>query len=213
MTVSLDIFSDPICPWCLIGKTRLDAALDARPTHPFEITWRPFMLNPAMPPEGMDRKTYLERKFGGPQRAADVYGAIAETAAAEGLDVRLDAITRTPSTLDAHRLLRWAAAEDAQDGVVDALFDMYFRQARDISERSALLEAAERGGMTVAVVDRLLNSDADIREVMDEDADARAAGMRGAPSFVIAGRHVVPGAQPTDLWLNVIDDIGAGALA
>lgn len=212
--VKLDIFSDPICPWCLIGKTWLDAALVQRPHHPFTIVWHPFMLNPDMPHGGIDRREYLEAKFGGQDEAAKIYGHIDSVARAAGLEMNLGAITRTPNTRDAHRLILWAETEGAQQAVVDALFQAYFFDGRDIGDRDTLADIADAVGLDAAVVRRLLDGDSDLREIVDRDAAARAMGLTSVPSFVVAGQHAVPGAQPTDLWLQVIDELtGAAARA
>jgi predicted DsbA family dithiol-disulfide isomerase len=205
--IRLDIYSDPICPWCMIGKTLLDRALEARPEHPFAIAWQPFQLNPEMPAEGMDRRAYLEAKFGGPDGAAQVYGQIAEAAEQAGVAMDLDAIARTPNTLDAHRLIHWAGLEGKQAAVVEALFRAYFREGRDIGEREVLLDIAEAAGMGREMVARLFASDADLAETRTRDAHARARGIRGVPTFILAETHVVTGAQPTELWLQVIDEI------
>lgn len=210
MAIPLDILSDPICPWCYIGKARLERALAQRPGHPFEITWRPFQLNPDMPPEGMDRVAYLERKFGGPEGAKRVYSSIEETAQAEGLEVRFDLIQRTPSTLNAHRLIRWARPGELQNAVVDSLFDAYFHRGVDISTPEALGDIADASGLERAVVLELLSGEADLEAVRHEDQTARAAGVGGVPTFLVNGRHVVPGAQDTALWLKVIDELVAG---
>lgn len=205
--ISLEIHADPICPWCLIGKTRLDRALAARPGHPFAITWLPFQLNPDMPAEGMDRQAYLLAKFGSPEGILRAYGPIVETAAEEGLALDLPAIARTPCTRDAHRLIHWAGIEGRQTAVVDALFAGYFTQARDIGDRDVLADIADGAGLDAAVIRRLLATDADVDRIVAADSAARARGMTGVPTHVIAGRHVVPGAQPTELWLRLIDEI------
>jgi predicted DsbA family dithiol-disulfide isomerase len=211
MMVPLDIFSDPICPWCFIGKSRLDRALaqkrDAGVASPFTITWRPFQLNPTMPREGMDRAAYLEAKFGGKEGARAVYSRIEATAREDGLDIAFDRIARTPNTIDAHRLLRWAALEGAQGPVVDALFDRYFQRGEDISDRALLVAIAREAGMDGDVTERLLAGEADLQEVRDEDAAAREAGLSGVPSFIINGRHLIPGAVDTEVWLKVIDEL------
>ena len=120
--VKLDIISDPICPWCYIGKANLDRAIEETGLNPFDIEWRIFQLNPDMPREGADRKTYLETKFGGPERAQAIYGRIREAAAEAGLDVHFDKIQRTPNTMDAHRLIRWSQSTGNQGALVDQLF-------------------------------------------------------------------------------------------
>ncbi|MCI4664505.1 MAG: DsbA family oxidoreductase [Neomegalonema sp.] len=211
MTISLDIFSDPICPWCAIGKARLDRAEAQHGAPVFARRWRVFQLNPHMPPEGVDRRAYLEAKFGGPEGAQRIYGAIAETAEQEGLRFKFDMISRTPSTLDAHRVLRWAAAVDGQDAVMDSLFDFYFRHGADISDHDVLIDAAAAGGLEKDVTRRLLAGDSDREEALAEDATAREMGVNGAPTFVIDGRHVAPGAVGSDVWLRVIHDLAPSA--
>lgn len=204
---SLDIFSDPICPWCLIGKTALDRALAARPDHPFAVRWHPFQLNPDIPPEGMDRAAYLAAKFGGEDGAARVYGAIAEAAQAAGAPMALDTIARTPNTLDAHRLIHWAEVEGAQAAVVSALFEAYFREGRDLGDREVLADIADGAGMDAALVARLLASSEDVAEIRDREEAARRMGITAVPTFIVAGRHAVPGAQPEALWTEVIDEL------
>lgn len=205
--VKLDILSDPICPWCLIGKTHLDRALEAHPNHNFEIEWHPFQLNPDMPAEGMDRREYLETKFGGRERAVAVYGQIAEAAEAAGIEIDFAGITRTPNTLNAHRLIHWAGLEGRQTAIVSALFRAYFREGRDIGDSAVLLDIAEAAGLDRAMIERLLASDADADDIRARDAHARDRGVTGVPTFVVANQHVVPGAQPPELWAQVIDEI------
>jgi predicted DsbA family dithiol-disulfide isomerase len=207
--IRLDILSDPICPWCAIGKARLDAAVAEAGRDPFERRWRPFRLNPDMPPEGMDRRAYLEAKFGGPEAAADIHGRIAEAARGSGLDLDFSRIARTPDTLDAHRLIRWAEVEGAQERVVSELFRRYFEEGEDISDPAVLAGAAGRAGMDTAVVERLLAGDADREAVAEEDRAAREMGVTGVPTFLIDGRYVLQGAQDTATWVNVIRELEA----
>ena len=207
--IRLDIFSDPICPWCYIGKARLDRALEARPDHPFQVQWHPFQLNPDMPKDGMDRREYLETKFGGQDGAVKAYLPVATEAEASGLEINLDAIKRTPNTLNAHRLIHWAGIEQKQNAVVDRLFKAYFVDGKDISDTAHLVEIASSIGMDGNIVERLLSSDADAADIQARDADARHKGVQSVPTFLIANQHVVPGAQPTDLWTQVIDDLVA----
>lgn len=207
--IKLDILSDPICPWCYIGKMALDQALAKAPDHPFTIEWHPFQLNPDMPAEGMDRQHYLEAKFGGPAGAQEVYGRIEETAKAAGLPIDFAAIQRTPNTLDAHRLIHWAGLEGRQIAVVSKLFEAYFVQGRDIGDAEVLAGIAEDVEMDGAVVRRLLSGDADAEDIRARDAHARARGVTGVPCFVVANQHVLTGAQPPDLWEKVITDLKA----
>jgi len=207
--IKLDILSDPICPWCYIGKAGLDRALEARPDHPFNVEWHPFQLNPDMPREGMDRRAYLETKFGGRAAAVQVYARIAEAAEAAGLALSLEGIERTPNTIDAHRLIHWAAVEGRQTAAVGRLFRAYFEQGRDIGRPEVLLDIAEGIALDRDVIARLLESDADIDEIRARDAHARERGVTGVPTFVVANTHVVPGAQPAELWTRTIDEIDA----
>jgi predicted DsbA family dithiol-disulfide isomerase len=205
--VKLDILSDPICPWCHIGKRLLDNALTARPDHPFAIEWHPFQLNPDMPRAGMDRRAYLQAKFGGRENAARVYAEIDEKARAAGLQIDFGAIRRTPNTLDAHRLIHWAGIEGRQQAVVSFLFEAYFHEGRDIGDRDVLAAIAARAEMDAAVVAQLLAGDADVQAIRARDAHARERGVTGVPTFIVAERHVLVGAQPTELWLKVIAEL------
>ncbi|MFN3822750.1 MAG: DsbA family oxidoreductase [Pseudorhodobacter sp.] len=207
--IRLDIFSDPICPWCLIGKTLLDRALESRPDHPFAVAWHPFQLNPDMPREGADRRAYLEAKFGGKAKAVEVYARVAEAARNAGLEINFEGMERTPNTLDAHRLIHWAGLEGRQNAVVDALFRAYFRDGRDIGDAATLAEIAGAAGMDVAVTARLLASDADRDDLIARDRDARQKGVAAVPTFLVAQQYVLSGAQPVALWQQAIDDITA----
>ena len=210
--ITLDIFSDPICPWCYIGKTYLDRALEAHPDHPFAIRWLPFQLNPEMPREGMDRRAYLEGKFGGQAGAVKAYLPVTEHAEKAGLKIDLEAITRTPNTRDAHRLIHWAGIEGRQTAVVSSLFRAYFVEGRDIGDRDQLADIADSCGMDAAIVHKLLASDADEREIVEQDAAARGMGITSVPTFIVAGQHAVPGAQPPELWGRVIEELRSGAV-
>ena len=203
----LDIISDPICPWCYIGKTKLDRALEKHPEHDFILEWHPFQLNPSMPSEGMDRREYLEAKFGGKERAVEVYSDIANAAEAAGLEINFKGIKRTPSTLNAHRLLHWAALEGKQNAVVDRLFKAYFREGHDISSHDILTNIATSVGMQADVTRHLLMSSADEKDIQDRDAAARERGVSGVPCFVIGNHYVIQGAQDTELWERVIAEL------
>jgi len=205
--IKLDIISDPICPWCYIGKALLETALAKRPDHPFTIEWHPFQLNPDMPAEGMDRRAYLEGKFGGKEAAVRAYAPVAERAEAAGLAIDLGAIKRTPNTLNAHRLIHWAGIEAKQTPVVTALFHAYFVEGRDIGDIDVLADIADTAGMDAAIVQRLLTSDADRADISARDAHSRQMGVNSVPTFIVAGKHAVPGAQPAELWLKVIDEM------
>ena len=205
----LDIFSDPVCPWCYIGKVLLDRALEAHPAHDFVIEWQPFQLNPDLPREGVDRASYLEAKFGGKARAAQVYARIEEAAQAAGLAIDFAAMQRMPNTLDAHRLIHWAGLEGRQAAMVAALFAAFFRDGRDIGDAATLADLAGGVGMDPAVVARLLASDADRAEIAARDGHARERGVNAVPTYLIANQYVLSGAQPVDLWRQVIAELAA----
>lgn len=207
--VTLDILSDPVCPWCMIGKANLDRALERAGDHPFTIEWHPFQLNPDMPREGADRKSYLEQRLGGPARAAAAYANVLEHAKAAGVTLNLEAMARIPNTLDAHRLIHWAGLEGAQTRVVSALFRAYWQEGRDIGNAEVLCDIADGAGLDAAMVARLLASDADIDDIRARDANARRQGVTGVPTFIVGRRHAVSGAQPPELWDRVIAEIRA----
>lgn len=204
--IKLDIISDPICPWCYIGKANLDRALEAHAAHPFEIEWHPFQLNPAMPARGMDRRTYLERKFGGQKRAVEVYSRIDDAAKVAGLDINWQGITRTPNTLDAHRLIHWAGIEGRQTPVVAALFRAYFKDGRDIGDVEVLCDLAAQCGMDAAMTRQLLRGKGDIQDIRGRDSHSREMGVTGVPTFIVENQAVVSGAQPPKFWSDLIRD-------
>jgi predicted DsbA family dithiol-disulfide isomerase len=205
--VKLDILSDPICPWCYIGKANLDKALAEIPDHPFVIEWHPFQLNPDMPDEGMDRRAYLEAKFGGKDGAVRAYAPVVEHAEKAGLSIDFEAMQRTPNTLDAHRLIHWAGIEGKQTEAVDALFSAYFTKGQDIGDPEILADIADDIGMERDVVLKLLEGENDREEIRTRDAHSRKMGVNSVPTFIVANQHAVPGAQPPELWKQVIADI------
>lgn len=205
--VKLDILSDPICPWCYIGKANLDRALEAVPNHPFIIEWHPFQLNPDMPRDGMDRRAYLEAKFGGKEGAVRAYAPVVEHAQKAGLNIDFEAMQRTPNTLDAHRLIHWAGIEGKQTAAVSSLFKAYFTEGRDIGNRETLADLADGIGLDASVILRLLQSEADEELIRERDAHSRKMGVNSVPTFIVANKHAVPGAQPTEVWKQVITEI------
>ena len=205
--IKLDIISDPICPWCFIGKANLDRALEAAGDHPFTVEWHPFQLNPDMPREGMDRRAYLEAKFGGKEGAVRAYAPVVEAAEKAGLKINFEGIARTPNTLDAHHLIHWAGLEGRQTPMVAALFKAYFQEGRDIGDATVLADIAEALEMDRAMTLRLLAGDADTDDIRARDAHARERGVTGVPCFIVAGQHALPGAQPPELWAQVIREI------
>ncbi len=202
--LTIDAFADPICPWCMIGKRRLSRALAAHPVA-VAIRWRAFQLNPAMPAGGMDRGEYLAMKFGGLDRARKIYDAIRREGEAEGIAFAFSAIRRTPSTLAAHRLLRFAAREMRADAVMDALFDAYFIEGRDVGDPAELAAIAEAAGCESDGAARFLAGDEEREAVIAEDGLARAAGIGGVPHFIIGGRYQLSGAQSPEVIGRAIE--------
>ncbi|MEX0814728.1 MAG: DsbA family oxidoreductase [Dongiaceae bacterium] len=201
----LDIFSDTICPWCFIGKRRLERALATRPQPDLAIRWRAFQLNPDMPPDGMDRHAYLEAKFGGAARTARVYDAVTAAGAGEGIDFDFGRIGRTPNTLESHRLLRFAFDQGRQDALVETLFRTYFIDGADIGDRAVLAAAAAEAGLDADAARRFLEGDAEADSVRDEDVLARRQGINGVPCFVFNGRFGLSGAQDPEVFFQLFD--------
>ena len=206
MMIRLDIFSDPVCPWCYIGKANLDRALEAHADHPFRIEWHPFQLNPDMPAEGVDKHDYLAAKFG-EDRLVQMHLRLKEASRAAGAEIDPDTPRRMPNTLDAHRLIHWAGLEGRQTAAVSAIMRAYWREGRDISNAGVLADIAAAAGMDRAVTARLLASDADADDIRARDADARAKGVSAVPTFLIAQQYVVSGAQPPEVWGRVIEEL------
>ncbi|MFN5996160.1 MAG: DsbA family oxidoreductase [Paracoccaceae bacterium] len=205
--IRLDIFSDPVCPWCYVGKANLDRALAANPDHPFAIQWHPFQLNPDMPPEGVAKRAYLEEKFGGKARVDAIHERLREVARSAGVDMNPDKPQRMPNTLHAHRLIHWAGIEAVQSAVVTALMRAYWVEGRDIGDLETLADIAGENGMDRAATLRLLQSDADAEDILARDQDARQKGVNAVPTFLVAQQYVVSGAQPTETWEKVIAEL------
>ena len=206
MMIRLDIFSDPVCPWCYIGKANLDRALEAHADHPFRIEWHPFQLNPDMPAEGVDKHDYLAAKFG-EDRLVQMHLRLKEASRAAGAEIDPDTPRRIPNTLNAHRLIHWAGLEGRQTAVVSAIMRAYWREGRDIGNAAVLADVAAAAGMDRAVTARLLASDADADDIRARDSDARAKGISAVPTFLIAQQYVVSGAQPPEVWARVIEEL------
>jgi predicted DsbA family dithiol-disulfide isomerase len=205
----IEIVSDVICPWCFIGKRRLEQAMVQRPDIDFEIGWRPFQLNPDMPREGADRKSYLEAKFGGPERAKQIYARVSAEGAKEGIAFDFEGIKRTPNTLAAHSVLRWALSTGVQTELKERLFRLYFLEGRDIGDHQVLADAAAAEGMDGALVKQLLDEGRDADVIQEEDTMARELGITGVPFFIFERKYGVSGAQPAEALLQVIDKVAA----
>jgi predicted DsbA family dithiol-disulfide isomerase len=205
--IRLDIFSDPVCPWCLIGKAHLDRALEGAPDHPFVIAWHPFQLNPDMPVEGMDRATYLDAKFGGRDKAQRVYAQVEAAALHAGIELDVASVPYASNTFDAHRMIHWAGIEGRQSAMVSSLFRAYWKEQRNIADHRTLADIAAEVGLDRAAIARLLASDADRDDILARDQDARAKGVTAVPTFLIAQQYVVSGAQPPEFWGQVIGEL------
>ncbi len=201
----IDIFSDVICPWCFIGKRRLDKALALRPQPDLQLHWRAFQLNPGMPAEGMDRQAYLAAKFGGAESAQRIYDTVGAVGAREGIAFAFERIRRTPNTVAAHRLIRFAEARGKQDAVVEALFRAYFLAGRLVGEKMVLAEIAGESGLDAAEAHAFLEGAEETETVLAEDAFARRLGIGGVPCFIIDGKYALSGAQEPEAFLPVFD--------
>lgn len=202
--VSIDVVSDVMCPWCYIGKRRLEKALELIGNLDTTVRWRPFQLDATLPVEGKDRQTYLDEKFGGADRATQIYANIRQAGETEGLDFQFDKITRSPNTLDCHRLIRWAQAANVQDDVVESLFKAYFVDGADLTDHGTLLGIAEACGMDRDLVQRLLGEDADLDKTQAEIREAQQLGVTGVPCFIIDNRYAVMGAEAATTLANAI---------
>ena len=203
--IAIDIVSDVVCPWCYVGKKRLEAALRMLPEQNFAIFWRPFQLDPTIPKEGMPRKTYLERKFGSPERLAQMHAPLIEIGKAEGIPFAFDKITRSPNTLDAHRLIRWAHEAGRQNEMVSRLFSLYFTEGADIGKREVLIKAATDVGLDGPLVTQLLATGADLDPVIAEINGAGKMGITGVPTFIFASRFAISGAHPAETIKKAIE--------
>lgn len=203
--LKIEIFSDVSCPWCLIGKRRFEQALASRPDVQVDITWRAFQLNPDLVVEGIDRQQYLQRKFGSAEQIQQIYGRIASVGREEGIDFAFDKITRTPNTVLAHRLIRWSREQDAQDQIVEALFTAYFLKGVDIGSLDNLVEIAAANGLDPEDARGYLQTDAGVREILDETRLAYNSGITGVPCFIINRQYAVSGAQEPQAFFPLFD--------
>jgi predicted DsbA family dithiol-disulfide isomerase len=207
--LQIDIVSDVVCPWCYIGKRRIENALALAPDVPVEVTWRPFFLNPWIPREGIDRATYLETKFG----SVDAYRGIAQRVVAaadeEGLSYRPETVKRQPNTIDCHRLIHWADASGKAAAVKQRLMELYFRDGGDLSRSETLVQAAADVGLDADEIRRRLATDRDVELISGWAKEASDKGISGVPTYVFAGKYAVSGAQPADQLARAIRQCSA----
>ena len=201
--IEVDFVADLACPWCFLGLVRLDRARALRPDWPVRVRWRPFFLNPHMPPEGMDRATYVRRKFGG--NAKEVYQRIEESGRADGVAFAFDRMPRTPNTTLAHRLILFAEERGAPDQVIRALFRALFQDGRDVSRAEVLAAIAEEAGLDRDEVSAFLASDRLEREVIAAHQQVERAGIHGVPVFVVDREHAITGAQAPEILADLLD--------
>jgi predicted DsbA family dithiol-disulfide isomerase len=205
--MDIDIVSDTVCPWCFIGERRIARATALRPDIEFNVNWRPYRLDPTIPPEGVDRRAYLKQKFGDNPRSKAMGEAIRSEAGSEGIDFAFDRIEKSPNTLNSHRLIRWASNTGVQTDVVQRLFAAYFEEGRDIGDVSVLEMIAGDAGMDAQLVSELLASDADIALIEREDQLAHEMGISGVPTFIFNSRFLISGARETEILVKVIDKV------
>jgi predicted DsbA family dithiol-disulfide isomerase len=203
--VHIDVVSDVVCPWCFIGKHRLQNALTLIPDIAVAINWRPYFLNPWIPREGIDRKTYLETKFGSVERYNAIAGRVAAAAADEGLLYASDIISRQPNTLDCHRLILWSRSAIDPGVMEQRLMELYFSEGGDLTDPETLIQAAVDCGLDGDLVRRLLASDADVDRVEADANAAKDAGIDGVPCFIFGGSAVVTGAQSPEYLASAIE--------
>jgi predicted DsbA family dithiol-disulfide isomerase len=206
--LTIEIYSDVVCPWCYIGKRRLERALDQlNGSAEARITWRPFELNPTMPKEGMERATYLESKFGSLDTFRQLEAHVLAAGAAERIPFAFEKVVRTPNTFMAHRLIWYAEQQGRQDAVVESVFRGYFVEGANIGMPSTLVQLADRSGLSVEAVERFLQSDEGTEEVKAEEAAGHRLGIRGVPYFVLNQTSTISGAQPVDVFVSAIEKV------
>ncbi|MFD2207510.1 DsbA family oxidoreductase [Kiloniella antarctica] len=202
-SIEIDIYSDPICPWCYIGLKRFQKAQAQRPHFDVKARWLTFQLNPDMPDEGMDRQAYLDKKFGGRANATQFYSQIAAAGLTDGINFKFEQIKKTPNTVEAHRLSLLAREQNKQDQVMERLFESYFLEGKNIGERDVLLTIATETDLTGA--ESYLDSDQGHEDVLFTDQNARSLGLTGVPCFIVNRQHILPGAQSPDTLAQMLD--------
>lgn len=203
--MEIDIYSDPICPWCYIGKRRLERALAERAEHSPIIRWRAFQLNPDMPAAGLERERYLTLKFGGSDRASQLYDNIRRVGETEGINFDFDRIARTPNTLQAHRLIRFANGTPQADTIIETLFRRYFVEGGSIGDIESLIETGIAEGMNADTLTTYMMSDEDLDAVELEDSSARRLGIQGVPCFIINSQYALSGAQEPEAFYPLFE--------
>jgi predicted DsbA family dithiol-disulfide isomerase len=208
--VHIDVVSDVVCPWCFIGKHRLEKAIKLTPDIPVEVRWRPYFLNDWIPREGISREQYLTTKFGSSERYKGIAQRVAAAASAEGLIYAIDKISRQPNTLDAHRLIRWAGGIGKAAEMKQKLMDLYFTEGADLTDRKVLVQAAADIGLNAEEIEKALAGEKDVAEVEREALSAKEAGIEGVPCFIFDGKFAVSGAQAPEYLAEAIARVAQG---
>jgi predicted DsbA family dithiol-disulfide isomerase len=206
----IDVVSDVVCPWCYIGKRRLERALESVKDIPVDVHFRPFFLNPWVPREGMARDAYLETKFGSVEKYHSMAPRVVEAAASEGLQYNSKAISRQPNTIDCHRLIRWAEAQGLAPAMKQKLMDLYFRDGADLTRHEVLADAAASVGLDRATVLAKLATDEDVEAVTEDAEGASQAGIQGVPTFILDGKYALSGAYPPEQLAEAIRKVATG---
>ena len=212
MKVSIDVVSDVICPWCFLGKRRLDKALAALDGLEVEVAWRPFMLDPTIPKEGKSRHDYMVLKFG-EERLKTIHDPLIAAGKEDGVPYRFEAITRTPNTLDAHRVMRWAHVAGKQHDLAERLFMAYWNEGKDVGDREVLASEAAAAGLDGARIATGLATDLDAEKVMGEIAMAGRMGVTGVPTFILGRKYGVVGAQSAEVIADAIRKVAVEGMA
>lgn len=202
--LSIDVISDVVCPWCYVGKRFLEKAIALKPEMSVELRFRPYLLNPWVPREGMSREDYLITKFGSVERYNANNQRVADAAAAAGLDYQRDMIKRQPNTIDCHRLIAWS---DQPSAMKQRLMQLYFAEGGDLSDREVLVAAAADCGLDAAEVRRRLATDEDVARIEAEANSAKEAGIEGVPFFIFGGLLAVSGAQPPEYLAQAMERV------
>ena len=205
--IKIIILSDPICPWCYIGKKCFDEAIKQFDSHYFSIKWLPFQLNPKMPKEGMDRKNYLIKKFGNEKKIIEVYTPIVNKFNENKIDFDLSKIQTTPNTFYANQLIYWGQLEGKGNDVVENLFKAYFLEGKNLGDINCLIEIGMKSGLTKKITSKVFENTKDIKIVLDIENKYRKAGVSGVPTFIINNDYVVPGAQSREFWQGVLREL------
>ena len=207
--LTIDIVSDVVCPWCYIGKHRIEEALKQVTDVPVEVNWRPFFLNPWVPREGISREEYLTTKFGSVEAYKGIAGRVVAAAEQEGLSYRPELVARQPNTIDCHRLIHWADAIGKAPEMKQRLMELCFRDGGDLTDVNVLVQAAADCGLDASDVRARLATDEDVALVSGNAQEAAEKGISGVPTYVFAQKYAVSGAQDPQMLARAIRQVSA----